>query len=418
MLGTHRHDVASIHAACPTVIHPRPIALQSMPAASSIIPALLPIVAVSICLVTATPAQNDDAERLAVIANTGPQGIGSLAAKEVRDELAKRSVEFLPSLLAAMDTSNPVAANWYRTIYEEIVSREIHASGTQWPLDFMKEYVSDTNRQGRPRRLVLKLINQLEPEFESQWLTERLADPEFRSEAVALTLSLGDQALQNKDTKAATIFFRSAFANARDRSQVTQAAQRLTSVGEKADVNTQLGLVTDWWLTGPFDAPAKSGFETAFEPERSINLQATYEGQGGLSFGWIRHQTTDALGQMNLVNALGQTDEAVGYAWTEITVEQNREAELRCGADDCCLVWLNGKPVSTHEQWLNGTRFDRFINPIELQAGRNTILVKVCQGPQHRNPEVFNYWSLQLRLCDKDGRGISFQTALPEVVDD
>ena len=386
-----------------------------MPAAYSIVPRLLQFVAVGICLVTATPAYCDDAERLAIIAKAGPEGIGSSAAKVVRDELAQRGVELLPSLLGAMDTSNPVAANWYRTIYEEIVSREIANSGTQWPLDFLKEYVSDIDRQGRPRRLVLKLINQLEPEFESQWLTEQLADPEFRREAVALTLSLGGKALMDKDEDAAKTHFRNAFENARDRSQVTQSAERLRSVGEQADVITQLGLVTDWWLTGPFDAPEKSGFESVFEPERNVNLQATYQGQGGVSFSWIRHQTADALGQMNLVDALGKTDEAVAYAWTEITIEQDREAEIRCGADDCCLVWLNGKAVSTHEQWLNGTRFDRFINPIKLVAGRNTILVKVCQGPQHRNPEVFNNWSLQLRLCDTDGRGISFESGLPKV---
>ena len=385
-----------------------------MPAAFLIVRLLFPALAVFLIAVPA--AQCDDQELLAIIAKTGPEGIGSSAAKVVRDRLAQRGVELLPSLLDAMDTSNPVAANWYRTIYEEIVTREIAASGTQWPLDFLKKYVSDTEREGRPRRLVLKLINQLEPEFEFQWLSGRLADPEFRREAVALTLSLGDQALKDKDADAAETHFRNAFENARGRSQVTQAAERLRSIGEKADVITQLGLVTDWWLTGSFDAPDESGFESVFEPERSVNLQATYQGQGGASFGWIRHQTADALGQLNLVDALGKTDEAVAYAWTEITVEQNLEAEIRCGADDCCLVWLNGKAVSTHEQWLNGTRFDRFINPIKLIAGRNTILVKVCQGPQHRNQEVFNNWSLQLRLCDQDGRGISFESELPKVL--
>ena len=48
----------------------------------------------------------------------------------------------------------------------------------------------------------------------------------------------------------------------------------------------------------------------------------------------------------------------------------------------------------------------------ELKAGRNTLLVKICQGPQHKDPEVPNNWSLQLRLCDADGRGIPFNTGL------
>jgi hypothetical protein len=83
-------------------------------------------------------------------------------------------------------------------------------------------------------------------------------------------------------------------------------------------------------------------------------------------------------------------------------------------ADDNCSVWLNGRKVFAREQWLNGTRFDRFITPVTLIAGRNTLLVKVCQGPQHKDPEVSNNWSLQLRLCDEHGKGIDFKLVEPE----
>ena len=81
---------------------------------------------------------------------------------------------------------------------------------------------------------------------------------------------------------------------------------------------------------------------------------------------------------------------------------------MGCGADDNCTVWLNGEKVLAREQWLNGTRFDRFVAPIKLKVGRNTLLVKVCQGPQHKDPEVSNNWSMQLRLCDNQGQGIKF----------
>ena len=49
--------------------------------------------------------------------------------RKARDELARRGVEILPQLLAAMDTSNVVAANWYRTVYEEIVARSLATIG-------------------------------------------------------------------------------------------------------------------------------------------------------------------------------------------------------------------------------------------------------------------------------------------------
>lgn len=370
--------------------------------------------AASLTMIASTViAVADDSQLIAVIAESGPQGKGSAAAKSARDQLAKRSVELLPALLIAMDTPNPVAANWYRTIFEDIVAREQLRGDTEWPLQFLHEYVSDAQRRGRPRRLVLGLIDLLEPNFKTQWLPERLTDPEFRIEAVDLALAAGDKAVVEKDSETAQSQFRKAFESARDSSQVTSAADRLRSVGETADVARQLGFVTDWWLVGPLDAPDKSGFGMVFEPEKAIDLNAKFPGQNDAEIGWVRHQPSDPLGQVNLVTVLGQSNEAVAYAWSEITVPTGLNAQLRCSADDSCLVWLNNEIVSSHEQWLNGTRFDRFVDPITLVAGRNRILVKVCQGPQHRDPEVPNNWTLFLRLCDEEGRGIAFENALP-----
>jgi hypothetical protein len=350
---------------------------------------------------------DDPAPQLAAIAKTGPQGEGAAPARAARDELAKRGVEILAPLLIAMDTTNPIAANWYRTVFEEIVTRESAREGTNWPVPFLKEYVSDAKRVGKPRRLVLTLLDKLEPAFRDQWMPTRLEDGEFRYEAVGLTLAAGDKAVKNKDEATAKAEYRKAFAAARDSTQVTQAAAKLKSLGESADAITQLGLVVDWHLVGPFDAPQKTGFAKVFEPENKVDLQAKYRGQSG-EIVWKKHHETDTLGQLDLNKQLGATREAVGYAYAEIDVPREQAAQVRCGADDNCSVWLNGEKVFGRDQWLNGTRFDRFITPITLKKGRNTLLVKICQGPQHKDPEVPNNWSLQLRLCDADGRGIEF----------
>src|SRR5579859_1675623 len=86
------------------------------------------------------------AEQLAIIARVGPQGAGSGAARRARNELAGRGVEVLPRLLAAMDTPNVIAANWYRTIFEEIVGRGLARKETEWPTPYLKEYVGDIRR--------------------------------------------------------------------------------------------------------------------------------------------------------------------------------------------------------------------------------------------------------------------------------
>ncbi|MBI3863372.1 MAG: hypothetical protein HY290_15890 [Planctomycetia bacterium] len=369
--------------------------------------------------IVAAPHQNAVADatvatQIAVIAKVGPQGKGSAAARAARDDLARRDVEILPPLLAAMNTSNVVAANWYRSIYEEIVERGLARKETAWPIEFLKEYVSDGRIAGRPRNLVLALLDRLDPEYRKQWLPTRLDDPDFRGEAVALALSAGEQALRDGKSDLAKTEFRKAFDHARDSVQVTQAAQKLKMLGEPADVHSHLGLITNWWLVGPFDAPEKTGFATAFAPESKVDLGAAYKGQADKEIRWIRHKASDALGQLDLNGALGATREAVGYAYAEIDVAREQPAHLRCGADDNCSVWLNGRRVFAREQWLNGTRFDRFITPVTLVAGRNTLLVKVCQGPQHKDPEVPNNWTLQLRLCDEQGRGVAFRSIAPE----
>jgi hypothetical protein len=88
---------------------------------------------------------------------------------------------------------------------------------------------------------------------------------------------------------------------------------------------------------------------------------------------------------------------------------------LRAGADDNLTVWLNGRKVFAREQWLNGIRFDRFVAPVELDEGTNRLLVKICQGPQHVNPDVPNNWTFQLRLCDPQGAGVPFTSTLPNL---
>jgi acetyl esterase/lipase len=360
------------------------------------------------------PQSEEVVQLLAAIARTGPQGTGSEAARVASEKLSQCGVEILPQLFETLDTSNPVAANWCRAIYEDVVARESQRADVKWPTPFLKDYVRGAARAGRARRLALSLLDRIEPGFRPGLVPTLLDDPEFRRDAIDVVLAAGDKAQKANDVATAKIEFRKAFQSARDSAQVTKAAAKLQSLGEPADVVAHFGLIEDWWIVGPFDAPEKTGFATVFEPEKSIDLKAKYRGQSG-EITWKRTKAGDSLAQLNLNSDLGATREAVGYTFTEIDVPAETPAEVRCGADDNCSVWLNGRKVFGRDQWLNGTRFDRFVTPITLAAGRNTLLVKVCQGPQHKDPEVPNNWSLQLRLCDANGKGIAFRSALPAV---
>ncbi len=349
---------------------------------------------------------------LKTIAEVGPQGTGSPAARAARDELAQQGLEILPQLFLAMDTRNVVAANWYRTVYEEIVVREQASVASSWPTAFLENYLNEVHRSGRARRLALSLIERLDPAFRDRWLPTRLDDPEFGFEAVEIALAAGAAAQKTKNVEQAKVEYRKAFTAARDAKQVSAAATKLKSLGEAQNVYQHLGLVVDWRKIASFDAPDRTGFATVFDPETKLDVLLAKQNPFATAE-WIDPKFVDAMGQLNLNDAFGTAREKVAYVFAEFDSPRDQAAQLRCGADDNCTVWLNGVRVFGREQWLNGTRFDRFIAPVTLAAGRNTFLVKVCQGPQHRDPEVQNLWSLQLRLCDEAGRGVEFTPIAP-----
>jgi hypothetical protein len=310
-----------------------------------------------------------------------------------------------------MNTPNVVAANWYRAAYEQILTRELAKPSPNLPREAFKNFVRVPQHAGRTRRLALELLDRIEPAFGLSLLPMLLDDPEFRNDAVAAALKRGDDAEARGDKQTAKRSYEAAFQHARDSSQVSAAAAKLDAVGEKVSIVAHLGFVTDWFLIGPFPAPGMSGFRTPFPPETSINLAATLSTADKKELRWVPHHTSNPFGTVDLVEALGPVDEAVGYAATEVESPRSQAGELRCSADDCLAVWLNGEKVFGRDMWLNGTRFDRFITPVKLKAGRNRLLVKVCQGPHHRDPAVGNAWTFQLRLCAPDGQGLGLKTS-------
>jgi hypothetical protein len=357
-------------------------------------------------------ASNSVEDDIKTVLAVGPGGAGSADARIARDRLAEGGVKQLPRLLAAMDTDNPVAANWFRTAFEQIVRREEARPQPQLPISYFKSFARDPKRQGKVRRLLLDLLDQHDPDFRSKLILTLLNDPEFRGDAITETLKRGDAARKQGDDKQATLLFRAAFGSARDSSQVIAAAGKLKAVGEEVDIISHMGFVIDWHLLGPFDAPGKTGFELSFPPEKSIDFTAVYDGKANANIRWKRYQTADRLGQVNLATAIAPVKEAVGYAYSEVNSPRDQQVELRCGADDNITIWLNGKKVFSRLQWLNGIRLDRFSARVTLKKGRNTLLLKICQGPQHKNPAVPNNWSMQLRFCNAAGAGVGITNAL------
>jgi hypothetical protein len=335
------------------------------------------------------------------------QGRGTPEGRQAWQRLSERKADALPQLLEGMNTKDTVTANWLRTAFEQVLDRELKTGGKQIDRDKLLAFIKDPAKNGRSRRFALEVIEDLQPGTSARLYPEWLDDPEFRFEAVGQVLE------RAKVAKSDAKLYQLAFDKSRDVQQARDAAAGLQAGNIQVSVAEHLGFFTDWYVIGPFDGMGQKGFHLEYPPEKKVDLTAEYDGQNG-KVRWKRFQVKEASpttrgGHQALVSlrdraALGDADDAVGFAYTEFEVAKDMDAEMRGAADDNLTVWVNGVKVFAFEEWRNGVRLDRHRFPVGLRAGRNTVLVKVCQSSAP-NPEP--NWEFFLRVNDSTGKGIS-----------
>lgn len=178
-----------------------------------------------------------------------------------------------------------------------------------------------------------------------------------------------------------------------------------------AEPKTRRRFLREWLVLGPFDtAAARSGDGSAVAPE-TVAARA-YDGVFGPSY-WRR--VLPQFVKIDFNAFFGRTAEALGkpmdglcaYAFTQVNVDAAQPAglELATGYQPA-QVWLNGRPL-TDKPAAVGSAPQRW--PIELRAGANQLLVKVCK--------TSGEWSFTARITDATGRdlpGVSVRPALPE----
>jgi hypothetical protein len=275
-------------------------------------------------------------------------------------------------------------------------------------------FVKDPAKQGRARRYALELLDRQTPGTSDKLYPEWLDDPEFRYEAVALLLDSAGKAAKADDK---IRLYRLAFDKSRDMLQARQAAVGLKDHDITVSVGRHMGFLMDWHVIGPFDGKGQKGFQLSYPPEKKVDLSEELDGQNG-KVRWKRLQVKEtaptskdrhqALVNLTDKNALGNADDAVGFAYAEFAVEKAMKAEMRGAADDNFTVWVNGVKVFGFEEWRNGVRHDRHRFPVELKAGKNAVLVKICQSAAP-NPEP--NWEFMLRVVDATGEGIAIKPA-------
>ncbi len=177
-------------------------------------------------------------------------------------------------------------------------------------------------------------------------------------------------------------------------------AQVETSRGRLARANEQLarlGLLTRLYLAGPFDNEGKSGCNTAYGPEKELDLAARYQGKVR-EIGWRKIPEVSRDGFIDLDALLSPSNETVAYALAIVEAAQDEKAVIHLGHSGASRLFVNGTRVLSEDRY-HPARFDQAAVAVSLKKGANRILLKVCQdsGP-------YGFW---LRVSGANGDALS-----------
>lgn len=334
----------------------------------------------------------------------GPEGQGNAAASAAWQKLTSSSEVLLLPTLQAMDGANDYALNWLRSAVDAIAAREINA-GKQLPVAELKKFLLETSHHPRARRLAFELVAQTDSASADHLLAGMLNDPsmEIRRAAVQKLVDQASQSLVQSNTLGAEQLFQKALNHARDAQQIEDIAKKLKDVGRPVDLQKHFAFIADWKIVGPFDNTGNKGFELAYPPEQKIDLTAEYDGKTN-KVRWQDYTTSNEYGMVDLNQPYGKLKEVLGYATTDFYADRAQAVELRLGGKNSWKVWLNGKLLFGRDEYHTGSEIDQYQMPAQLQAGRNTILVKVCQNELVK--EWTEEWEFQLRVTDSLGAPI------------
>src|SRR5262249_56696799 len=97
-------------------------------------------------------------------------------------------------------------------------------------------------------------------------------------------------------------------------------------------------------------------------------------------------------------------------AFAAVSSPAPRAVQIRAGSENAVQIFLNGRRVFAREEYHHGMRMDQHVASGTLRAGRNEILVKVCQNEQ--TDDWAQAWSFQLRVTHAPRAQVPL-TALP-----
>jgi hypothetical protein len=350
-----------------------------------------------------SPAQAAESlrEALHTLASASPHTDSQEPLREAWQVAVSVPVGDLPQLFSAMRQADVLGANWLRAAIDAVVERQL-AQGHSMSPDLFEKIVVDRSHSPQARRLAFEWLTKLAPSRRSPLLEGMLDDPslELRYDAVAKLLAEAE-AQTSPDTKVALL--QECLHAARDVEQIKACAASLQAAGTQVDLAQVLGFLTQWRVIGPFDNRDLAGFAAEFGPQRERDFARKYPGKDK-DVAWQEHITDEEFAVVDLNKVLGDDKEVVAYAVTTLQSPQAQPAQVRLGSKNAPQVWVNGTLVGRFEVYHAGYDIDQYVMPVDLQAGENEILVKICQNAKRQSWE--REWQFHLRVTDAQGTPI------------
>lgn len=172
---------------------------------------------------------------------------------------------------------------------------------------------------------------------------------------------------------------------------------RLGKTSEAAAERERLGLLTRFWVVGPFDNEGRTGHATVFAPERALlaplDPAARFDGKER-AVSWRLMPPIATQGMVSLDTLLRPDTNVTAYLTTLVHVPRATRAAVRTGSSGAIKVWVDGALALDRDVY-RPARIDQDVAPCRLHAGWNRVTVKlsVLDGP----------WRLFVRLTAPDG---------------
>jgi len=155
--------------------------------------------------------------------------------------------------------------------------------------------------------------------------------------------------------------------SSRERAQVTAARAQASA----------LGFIQSVYVLGTFENEGKSGCDTDFGPEASLDIRAAYPAKGQQAR-WRPLPVASLDGGVDLAALMRPNRSVVAYALALLDEPAARRVTLGLGTSGAYRLWVNGQKVSSDDAY-HPARVDQARVSVQLRRGVNRVLLKVCQ---------------------------------------